>query len=70
MPSIKAIGGEHQLRLVANWMDSEIASAAQTIPVDHLDNLLPIVDLQSITDDTFINFMGENYVLLTNHQYR
>ncbi len=69
LPSIKAIGGERQLRLVANWMDSEIATAAQT-PVDHLDSLFPLVDLQSITDDTFINFMGENYALLKNHQYR
>ncbi len=70
MPSIKDIGGEHQLRLVANWMDSEVATAAQTTPVEHLDSLFPLVDLQSITDDTFINFMGENYALLKNHQYR
>ncbi len=70
LPSIKAAGGERQLRLVANWMDSEIATAAQTTPVDHLDSLFPLVDLQSITDDTFINFMGENYALLRNHQYR
>ncbi len=58
------------MRLVANWMDSEIASAAQTTPVNHLDSLLPLMDLQSMTDDTFINFMGENYALVTNHQYR
>ncbi len=70
LPSIKAIGGEHQLRLVANWMDSEIATGAQTTPVDHLDSLFPLVDLQSITDDTLFNFMGENYALLRNHQYR
>ncbi len=70
LPSIIAIGGKHQLHLVVNWMDSEVAAVAQINPVDKLDSLLPLVDLQSMTDDTFINFMGENYVLLRNHQYR
>ncbi len=70
LPSIKANGGEHQLRLVAKWIDSEVTPGAQINPADQLGNLLPLVDLQSITDDTFINFMGENYVLLKNHQCR
>ncbi len=70
LPSIRAIGGEHQLRLVVNWMDSEVAAVAQINPVDQLDSLLPLVDLQSIIDDTFINFMGENIAMLANHQYR
>ncbi len=70
LPSIKAIGGERQLRLVANWMDSEVAAVAQINLVDQLDSLLPLVDLQSITDDILFNFIGENHAMLANHQYR
>ncbi len=70
LPSIKAIGGERQLRLVVNWMDSEVAAVAQITPVDQLDSLLPLVDLQSITDDILFNFIGENHAMLANHQYR
>ncbi len=55
------------MHLVANWIDAEVAAFAHIFPVDQLDNILPLVDLQSMT---FINFMGENYVLLKNHQCR
>ncbi len=34
LPSIKAIGVEHQLRLVVNWMDSEVVAVAQINLVD------------------------------------
>ncbi len=70
VPSIKSIGGERQLRLVARWLGSKAASAAQTTPIDLLDSLLPLVDLQSITDDALFNFMGENHAVLRNHQCR
>ncbi len=70
LPAIKAIGGEHQLRFVANMMDSEVTAVAQINPVDQLDSLLTLVDLQSITDDILFNFMGENHAMLSNHQYR
>ncbi len=70
LPSVKDTGGEHQLRLVANWMDSEVATAAQLTSVDQLKSLLPLVDLQSITDDSLFNFMGENHVIIANQQCR
>ncbi len=70
MPSVKDIGGEYQLRLVANWMDSEVVPAALLTPVDQLESLLPLVDHQSITDDTLLKFMGENHVIITNQQCR
>ncbi len=68
LPLVKDLGGEHQLRLVGSWMDSEVATAAQITPVDQLDSFLPLVDLQSITDDAIFNFMGENHVIITNQQ--
>ncbi len=70
MPSVKDLGGEHQLQLVANWMDGEVATAATPTPVEQLDSLLPLVDLQSITDDTLLNFMGDTHVIIANHQCR
>ncbi len=70
LPSIKNLGGEHQMRLVASWTESEAVAATQITPIDHLDSLLPLVDLQTFTDDTFINFMGEHHAMLANHQYR
>ncbi len=70
LPSVKDIGGEHQLRLVARWMDTDEATAAQTTPDVQLCSLLPFVDLQSITDHSLFNFMGENNVIITNQQCR
>ncbi len=70
LSSVKELGGEHQLRLVGSWMDSEVANAAQITPVDQLDSLLPLVDLLSITDDSLFNFMGENHVIIINQQCR
>ncbi len=70
LSSVKNLGGEHQLRLVASWMDSEVATAAQLTPVDQLDSLLPFMDLQSITDDALFYFMGENHVIIANQQCR
>ncbi len=51
-------------------MDSEVATAAQLTPVDQLDNLLPLVDLQSITDDAIVKLMRENDVIISNQQCR
>ncbi len=51
-------------------MDSEVAAVAQINPVDQLDSLLTLVDLQSITDDILFNFIGENHAMLANHQCR
>ncbi len=70
LPSVKELGGEHQLRLLGRWMDSEVATAAKITPVDHLDSLLPLVDLPSITDDSLFNFMGEAHVVFANQQCR
>ncbi len=70
LSSVQDIGGEHQLRLVASWMDNEVTTAAELTPVDQLDSLLPLVDLQSITDDSLFNFMGENHVIIINQQCR
>ncbi len=70
LPSIKTIGGEGQLRLVAKWMDVEQTTGAEVDPVEQLDSLLPLVDLSSITDASLFDFMGENNVLVTNDQCR
>ncbi len=64
LPSIKGIGGERQLRLVASWMDAEQTRTAHPDPVQHLDSLLPLVDLHSIKEDAFINFMCENNAIV------
>ncbi len=70
LPSIKTIGGEGQLRLVAKWIDAEQAAGGKVGPVEQLDNLLPLVDLSSITDATLFDFIGENNVMITNDQCR
>ncbi len=70
LPLVKDLGGEHQLRLVGSWMDSEVATAALLTPVDQLDSLLPLVDLQSITDGAVLKLMRENYVIISNQQCR
>ncbi len=70
LPSIKNIGGEQQLRLVANWIDVAQTTTAQPDPIQQLDSLLPLVDLRSIKDDAFIDFMSENNAIVANHQGR
>ncbi len=70
LPSIKAIGGEGQLRLVAKWMDVEQTTGAQVDSVEQLDNLLPLVDLSSITDGFLLDFMGENNAIIASPQCR
>ncbi len=66
LPSIKGIGGERQLRLIASWMDAEQTRTAQFDLVQHLDSLLPLVDLFSITEESLLDFMGEDNVMVTN----
>ncbi len=51
-------------------MDVEQTTGTQVDPVEQLDNLLPLVDLSSITDATFLDFMGENYAMVGNPQCR
>ncbi len=51
-------------------MDGEVATAATPTPVEQPDSLLPLVDLQSITDDTLLNFMSDTHVIIANHQCR
>ncbi len=70
LPSIKSIGGQRLMRLIANWMDSEVAPGAKINPVDQLDNLLPLVDIPSITESSMWNFMCENHVIITNQECR
>ncbi len=70
LPSIKSIGGERQLRLIASWMDVAQTTTGQLDPVQHLDSLLPLVDLSSITDDSLFDFMGEDNVMVVNRQCR
>ncbi len=70
LPPIKTIGGEGQLRLVAKWMDVGQTTGVQIDPVEQLDNLLPLVDLSSITDAFLLDFMGENNAMVANPQCR
>ncbi len=50
--------------------DFHDCSCAQIDPVQHLDSLLPLVDLLSIEDDILFNFMSENNAMVANHQGR
>ncbi len=70
LPSIKGIGGERQLRLIASWMDVAQTTAAQFNPVEQLDSLLPLVDLSSISEASLLDFMGEDNVMVVNRQCR
>ncbi len=70
LPSLKDMGGEHQLRLAATWMDNEVATADQLTPVDQLDSLLPLVDLKSITETSLLSFMCEKHAIVRNDQCR
>ncbi len=70
LPSIKRIGGERQLRLIASWMEVAQTRTAQFHPAEQLDSLLPLVDLLSIKDDILFNFMSENNAIVANPQGR
>ncbi len=70
LPSIKGIGGERQMHLIASWMDTEYATADQVNPVDQLNSLLSLVDLKSINDASFLNFLSEDHVILANQECR
>lgn len=70
LPSIKRLGGEQQLRLVTNLVEAEASNSGRIGCVDLLDSLLPLVDLNSITDDAAFDFMGENNAIVTNPQCR
>ncbi len=60
LPSIKSLGGEQHLRLVASWMDNGHAATTILNRADQLDSLLPLVDLRSINEASFLDFMREN----------
>ncbi len=66
LPSIKGIGGERQLRLLASWMDAEQTTAVQFDPIQQLDILLPLVDLSSISEASLFDFMGEDNLMVSN----
>ncbi len=70
LPSIKRIGGERQLRLVAKWMDGGHSAISNVDHVGQLDNLLPLMNLKSISDTAFCHFTGENNIIMQNHECR
>ncbi len=70
LPSVKRIGGERQLRLVADWMDGGHSVISHANPVDQFDNLLSLIDLKSMPDDVFYDFLKENHVIITNDECR
>ncbi len=70
LPSVKRIGGERQLRLVANWMDGEHSSTGTVDPVGQLDSLLQLMDLKSVTDDAFFDLMSKNHIIMSNEVCR
>ncbi len=63
-------GGERQLHLVACWMDTAHAATITLHRADQLDSLLPLVDLQSINDASFLDFMNEDHFIISNHECR
>ncbi len=58
------------MRMVAKWVDSEVAPVAQINPIEKLTNLLPLVDLPLITETSIGHFMCENHVIITNQDCR
>ncbi len=70
LPSVRCIGGERQLRLVAHWMDGEHSSTGTVDPVGQLDSLLHLMDLKSITDGGFFDLMSENHIIMSNEACR
>ncbi len=70
LPSVRCIGGERQLRLVANWMDGEHSSTDTVDPVGQLNSLLHVMDLKSVTENAFFDFMSENHIIMSNQACR
>ncbi len=70
LPPITCLGIERQLRLVANWMDEGHSATSYADPVDQLDNLLPFMDLKSMSDDAFCDFMSEDNIIMQSHECR
>ncbi len=70
LPSIKGLGGEQQLRLLASWMDTGHAATTILNRADQLDSLLPLVDLRSINEASFLDFMREKHFIISNEECR
>ncbi len=70
LPSITCLGIERQLRLVSNWMDDAHPDAGHDDLVGQFNSLLPFMDLKSMSDDAFCDFMSEDNVIMQNHECR
>ncbi len=64
------LGIERQLRLVSNWMDDAHPDAGHDDLVGQFNSLLPYMDLKSMSDDAFCDFMSEDNVIMQNHECR
>ncbi len=70
LPSIKCLGVERQLRLVSNWMDDAHPDAGHDDLVGQFNSLLPFMDLKSMSDNAFCDFMSEDNIIMQNHECR
>ncbi len=68
--AIRQKGGELQLRFVANWFDDAHSSNTNKDPVGQFDSLLPLMDLKTMSEDALHEVMGENCIIMQNHECR
>ncbi len=59
------IGGKEQLHLVAKWMDS-----GDPDRLDRFINLLPLIDLKSVTEEAAVDFFSDDNAIAKSAQCR
>ncbi len=64
-PLVKSIGGANQLCLVAKWMD-----IGDPNHLDLFNDLLPLIDLKSISVVDLASFLCEDHAIVENAQCR
>ncbi len=63
--SATSIGGIEQLRLVSKWMDS-----GDPDRLDRFIDLLPLIDLKSVTEEAAVDFFSDDNAIAKTAQCR
>ncbi len=63
--SATGIGGIEQLHLVSKWMDSGSSDR-----LDLLNDLLPLLDLKSVTEEAAVDFFSDDNAIAKSAQCR
>ncbi len=64
-PSVTSTGGIEQLHLVSKWMDS-----GDPDRLDRFIDLLPLIDLKSVTEEAAVSFFSEDNTITRSSQCR